>query len=590
MAQYTRNLTPVQNSSSNLPAVKSVDLSSVIISSFESVKDAMELRNVTNTGKSVIKGNKSGLLSEIIPKKEREKFLDDLLKENEKQNTKESKKSDEQRIKEEKRKKIEAEQREKSYEAMIRNAEKGLIDFAQNPLKGAAKALDAGLAKIGGKTLSLLNTPIKDIKKSAEATIKTKEKNKGGIVDEATKSARISALNQKQGNEKLAKIQQSSSQTATVGAMIGKVVGKIALVTLGIAALLVGIPVIVDKITGLMLDWKSTPGLFWAKIKAWGNVLLHNAGVGIKRIISQIPILKWSPLEEGESRQQRILGQYQENANLMYGKAESDYELQMSGITQGIERAKAEGNDEEVARLEAQKIEWEKQYQDSIKSITDANLKLSKSAADTQLAKIQKELDAYKKDEAKGKEHEWGHGFSSLEDVNAAKEIYEAMQKGELYTVDEKGKLQYSDVWKKKADELNKKLNEGVGATWGETEAKEMIGETMKANLIDKYSKEGYSNDELERATSNLKEYGVNARALVNEARKANPTNKNLLQERDATGLEKLHDRAHQVTEALVGVKDAIKEGFTGVNHTRGGQEITVTTSTKDVKATAISA
>lgn len=224
MATYSRN--QIANQEGNLPAVSpkallpSQDISSIIVSSFNTVKETMSkdnLRDVTNTGSSRILSDKSNAEdAKIISQENERKLVDKLTEQNhrhneekarssgelEKKDSEEKKKKDDKNS-EEKKKKDEAKQivddakaeidrkyRKDKYEALVSKTTKNLAEWTSNPLAGTSKLLDVGIQKVATKSMELLNTPIGEL----FGRKKDKDKDKGEDSKKDSNSPTVSRI------------------------------------------------------------------------------------------------------------------------------------------------------------------------------------------------------------------------------------------------------------------------------------------------------------------------------------------------------------------------------------------------------------
>ena len=200
MATYSRSNVIANNNSgggntnntSNLPALPSMDISSIIIRSFETVTESLGnlpsqqgLKDVTPKESVSSEIDKSKVLKEIakntaksgtLAKKEdkkkesKEEKDKDNLNEQAKKNLDEqkqkddelNKKKDEDRKEEKQKEEIEREQRAVYWQNKVDAVFDGLNKFTQNPLRGMAVMFDKGLKKLFGTATIALNKPIGD--------------------------------------------------------------------------------------------------------------------------------------------------------------------------------------------------------------------------------------------------------------------------------------------------------------------------------------------------------------------------------------------------------------------------------------------
>lgn len=182
MATYTRNTGAIPPAAVNksVPALPSQDLSSIIISSFNTVKENMDdIKDVTKTGSQRIITNTNGVEdAQLVTQENEKKLVETISKQNEKHNSEkarntqeiEKKDSEEKKKKEDKKQSVEEAKQElerkhrvERYEAMVSKTEGALAGWTRNPLAGTSQLIDKGIQKVGGKALSILNTPIGEL-------------------------------------------------------------------------------------------------------------------------------------------------------------------------------------------------------------------------------------------------------------------------------------------------------------------------------------------------------------------------------------------------------------------------------------------
>ena len=182
MATYTRNTGAIPPAAVNksVPALPSQDLSSIIISSFNTVKENMDdIKDVTKTGSQRIITNTNGVEdAQLVTQENEKKLVETISKQNEKHNSEKArntqeiekkdseekkKKEDKKQSAEEAKQELERKRRVERYEAMVSKTEGALAGWTRNPLAGTSQLIDKGIQKVGGKALSILNTPMGEL-------------------------------------------------------------------------------------------------------------------------------------------------------------------------------------------------------------------------------------------------------------------------------------------------------------------------------------------------------------------------------------------------------------------------------------------
>ena len=310
MGVYNR-IGTVGQQSQNLPEpVQSQDLSTVIISSFQTVIEAMGGDVPAETGPRGLSETGKNDETSLLTKAERKDLTTKLLQNNDK-NEKDVGKEKKKSIKEQQKK------QEKEWSQAVLKEMQAFSKATENPLKGFAELGDKITAGLIGKGMGLVSKILpfgkkenagksevaelgpKSIaaggKESSTGTLANIDKNItdltthfiGGEDDklkkqqskkiEDEKKEAATAKIEKKKDKEVAEAALKSSQATSVATMaIGQTVGKIALVAVAIIGFIALFPVLVHLITDFYLDFASTKGDFMVKLKNGADTVVHN--------------------------------------------------------------------------------------------------------------------------------------------------------------------------------------------------------------------------------------------------------------------------------------------------------------------------
>ena len=177
MAIYDRTQGQLPTTSQTMPALPSMDISSIIVRSLQTALEGADSEDKELSDQIADGINKSDLIKAQkggVSKGESKSPIDDLLSGGEKNRTKAYEKHLKKQEDLEKKARAERAARDRAVEKAFDTTLRGLSTFAQNPLKGLDNALQAGfkgLFKFGNNLLHKTTTDLKNDMKKMGATV-----------------------------------------------------------------------------------------------------------------------------------------------------------------------------------------------------------------------------------------------------------------------------------------------------------------------------------------------------------------------------------------------------------------------------------
>jgi len=449
MGIYNRTenkIAPNTQSSSNLPAVASKDISSIIVSSFQTVMEAAqgEVPATPTKDKSVTTKGKNKNPA-LLEDSERKKLVNDLIKGETKFNSDYFKDKTKKEEKERQKRQESQKALEGKYETQVANAMKGLSEWTQNPLAGSAKLLDQGIQKVAGKTLAFLNTPLGDIGKSAKdmashipfignkfkdkenegkiakpKVIDVKEKNEKEEqaklnkatkkkMDKDEKEAAVAKIEKKKDRKISEDMRADMKKTSVAQATIASTLTKWGLIA-GLAFF--SIPQIAHLISGLVIDLKAKSidtRAFIRTLPEKARIAIYNA---LYKVFGQISIPGIGSIMKGNLSEQEQEEYDVRRANIEWmNKLEGDYKkITDDYIQKSNQRSQyfsGEGGGASIENLNAfaEKIKnrkdtskESKQYYNEVYEFLKANGRSDEIARQEARAKVNTFVNAVKED------------------------------------------------------------------------------------------------------------------------------------------------------------------------------------------------